>query len=190
MICWLVLTLYVESYGYEKTTVLADSGNASALLVYDPDPFYDLDKQVCFAFGKHLQDAGWAVTIHTAKAASKKNDQSSKQYDLYVLCANTYNYFPDWAVTHFLNCLDISKTTPVVAFTIGAGSTALAKKRLDKRIRNKTKHLLASEEIWLFRPNAMNAESKEDNVQLGLDKVREVADRTIALINEKYVYQK
>ncbi|MEL6141170.1 MAG: hypothetical protein AAFU67_06100, partial [Bacteroidota bacterium] len=106
-------------------------------------------------------------------------------HHLYVFCANTYNYAPDWGVSRFIKTNhDLLKNKKVVAITLGAGSTESAQKKMEKLIRKKSANLLASKAYWLSRPND---ESKpgENNVKVAIDMARkfgqEIGARIVSL---------
>jgi hypothetical protein len=160
---WLLLTIWAESNGGKKTFVLGTSSNSKkALIIYDPDPFYNLDEQVCRSFGTSLAENNFYVHICTVAAATNLKDSS---FDLYVFCANTYNDRPDWAVSNYIRKAVNIKEKPVVAITLGAGSTALSKKALDRLIYVNGGKLIASRVFWLFRPND-ETRSKDSNVKV------------------------
>jgi hypothetical protein len=169
---WVILTLWVQAEG---PAVINQSGNdasvQSALVVYDPDPFYNLDEQVCRAFAAVLADSGWKVTLATV-AAAKKEDCSG--FKLYVLCANTYNWRPDWAITRFVKKYVSLKDKVVVAVTLGAGSTAASQKAFEGVIAAQGARIAASRSLWLLKPND-ETRAKEKNVKAALDMVREWA---------------
>lgn len=97
---WAFLTIWVEVSGKKTTWQIGNpSSPQKALIVFDPDPFYNLDEQLCLAFGEELGANNYYVTIATASAAKILKNQP---FDLYVLCANTYNWRPDWAISRLI----------------------------------------------------------------------------------------
>lgn len=158
---WGVLTLYVEKQGPSKLWHLGNKAGKKILILYDADPFYNLDEQVCLSLGKAFADKGMRATIITVAAASRVEET----YDLYVYCANTYNWMPDWAVTNYIKKQSSIKGRPVVALTLGAGSTEHSQKVLEKLIIDQGGILLASHPLWLLRPND---ESKMDKSNVGV----------------------
>ena len=151
IIVWATITVYVEKTGPEKQWTLEGSDTRTALIVYDPDPFYNLDEQVCLAFGKSLADNGITVTIATVAAAQSLKKRA---YHVVVYCANTYNWRPDWAITNYVEAYPPTKNnTPVVAITLGAGSTQSSKQRFERTIKKSGGVLIASYTLWLWRPN-------------------------------------
>jgi hypothetical protein len=150
---WIILTIWAESNGGKRGYVLGNSNNSrKALIVYDPDPFYNLDDQICNSFGTSLAKNNFNVHIYTVAAATNLKDSS---FDLYVFCANTYNDRPDWVVSNYIRKAVNIKGKPVVTITLGAGSTALSKKAMERLIYVNGGKLIASKAFWLLRPNEM-----------------------------------
>lgn len=110
--------MYVEKKGPAKQWTIGGGHGKSALIIYDPDPFYNIDEQVCLAFGKALSNENLKVTIATVAAAEALE---GKNYSVLVYCATTYNWKPEWAITNFIKEHPVN--SPVVAITLGAGST-------------------------------------------------------------------
>jgi hypothetical protein len=168
---WLILSIWVEAEG---PAVEKQFGNANAprkaLIVYDADPFYNLDEQVCTAFADALAQNGFYCNVSTV-AAAKNN---SATYQLYVLCANTYNWAPDRALQSFIKSKKIPKGASVVAITLGSGSTQSSKRKLDKLITNCNYKLVDSKTFWLLRPNDENR-IDEKNTAVAVDKVKKWA---------------
>lgn len=166
---WIVLTGWVEAKGPQKSIELGN-GKKQALIVYDPDPIYNLDEKVCLTFGKALAKRGIKVKIATVSAADKLN---MADFEAYVFCANTYNWRPDQAVTEFIEKTSI-EDKPVVAITLGSGSTESSQKALEKLIVAKRGKLVSSRSFWLLRPND-ERRRKESNVNVALSMVDEWA---------------
>lgn len=160
---WTALTVWAERTGPKQSWQL---GNATAkeraLIVYDPDPIYDLDEQVSRSFGQALADQGMQVTVATVAAASGFNEQP---VDLYVFCANTYNWRPDWAVSTFIKKQVWLAGRAVVAITLGSGSTEDSQQALETLIRDKKANLLDSRSLWLLKPNE-ESRTEESNVAI------------------------
>jgi len=147
---WLILTLYVEREGRD-VAITVGNGKRKAMVIFDPDPFYNLDEQVCVAFARGLSENDMKVIV--VSVAGAKHIQPAS-FDLYVYCANTYNWQPDWAITGFID--DHKNETlnkPVVAITLGAGSTQTSQKSFEKRITANGAKLVGSYALWLWRPN-------------------------------------
>ena len=148
---WTALTVWAERTGPKRRWQLGSStAKKRALIVYDPDPFYDLDEQVSRAFGQALADGGMRVTVATVAAVSDADNQA---VDLYVFCANTYNFRPDWAVSDFIQKQENLAGKSVVAITLGSGTTGASQEALETLIHDKKANLLDSRSLWLFKPN-------------------------------------
>ena len=143
-IIWTGLTFIVQFKGVEKMVVFGEANvGREALVVYDPDPLYNLDEQVCESFAKGLVTKGWIAKVATVAAANKLPDQ---QFDLYVFCANTYNWAPDWAISGFVKKLDLNEK-PVAAITLGSGSTKRAKTVFETIIKKQGANLLGFKNV-------------------------------------------
>jgi flavorubredoxin len=121
---WLILTVYVQLAGKPKHYSI-ENQNAilKAVVVFNPDPFYDLDEEVCVAFAEGLRFEGFSVDV----ASYDLIDTSLTRYDLVVLCANTYNWSPDWRISSFIWKHNELKEKNCVAITLGSGSTERSK---------------------------------------------------------------
>ena len=74
---WLVLTLWVERQGPAKTWhVSNETATKKVLIIFDPDPIYNLDEQVCLSLGKGLMQGQMDVTIETVAALDPTKLQS------------------------------------------------------------------------------------------------------------------
>lgn len=168
-VVWSILTLVVEIKGAESLSILGDeSAPKHALIIYDPDPFYNLDEQVCRGFGEGLMDTSrWEVTLATVRAAKKLNSE----YDLYVFCANTYNWAPDWAISHFIKKQARLAGKPAVAITLGSGSTGRSQRILVSQIEKAGFCLLDAQTYWLMRPND-ESRMDESNVAVAVEAAR------------------
>lgn len=169
---WVILTIWVNAKGKSR---LLTFGNTAAgrqvLIVYDPDPLYNLDAKVCKTFAQGLASGNTGITIATVAAAEKLADTV---YTLYVFCANTYNWQPDRAISNYIKKQQRLKNRPVVAITLGAGSTAASQKTLEQLIHEKEAILVDSRHFWLMRPND-ETKLKEKNVAVALSKVQDWA---------------
>jgi hypothetical protein len=162
MLAWLSLSLWVEAEGPKKSWKFGvlPSSNHQILVVYDPDPFYNLDEQVCRSFGQAMADSGLHGIVATVSAAKELRD---KDFAVYVLCANTYNWRPDWSVASFIKRETVLKAKPVIAITLGSGSTKGSQKAFEKIINENGAMLIDSKSLWLLRPND-ELRMKETNV--------------------------
>jgi flavorubredoxin len=167
---WGILTWVVERRGPKKSW---DMGNVNsdkkALIVFDPDPFYNFDEQVCLSVAEVLAENGMAVKVVSVAAADM---QELRRYDVLVFCANTYNWSPDWALRDFIKGQESLHGKPVIAITLGAGSTASSKRKLEQLISSNDGKILGSNAFWLMRPND-EARMKESNVRVALSIVKD-----------------
>jgi len=147
---WMGLTLYAESNGPSKEWNLGGEHGKKVLVVFDPDPFYNLDEQVCISFAKALAEKEFSVKVVTVAAAA---DIDHNKYAVAVLCANTYNWRPDWAITSYIKEHPPQENQGIVAITLGAGSTEWSQENFEKLIIGNGGKLLGSYSSWLWRPN-------------------------------------
>ena len=152
LVGWLALTFWVEADGPKRSWTFGEGSSLGSeiLIVYDPDPFYNLDEQLCRAFAKALSDSGFHGMVATVSAARELKNGNFKAY---VLCANTYNWRPDWSITSFIKKDIIIKDKPVIALTVGSGSTEWSQANFEKIIRQQHGKLIDSKSFWLMRPN-------------------------------------
>ncbi len=171
-ILWTILTFIVERKGPEKSVEFgtADSKNR-ALIVYDPDPFYNLDEKISESFAKGLAQKGWFAQVATVSSATKIMEAN---FDLYIFCANTYNWSPDRAVTGYIKEHDALNGKSAVAITLGAGSTEKSQQKLEKIIQDKNAILLGSYSLWLWKPND-KSKLKESNASVAVDRAYDMA---------------
>ena len=162
---WTALTIWAESAGPKRSWKLGNqAAKKRALIVYDPDPFYNLDEQVSRSFGQALADNGMQVTVATVKAVEESPEQP---IDLYVFCANTYNWALDWSMSSFIRQQVHLDGKPVVAITVGSGGTESAQKALEKIILDRKANLLDSRPLWLMKPND-ESRAKESNITVAV----------------------
>jgi len=147
---WLLTTLWAQFGGIQREVFIGDpKAEKRALIVYNPDPFYNLDEQVAKSFAYGLYQEDFSSVISTVKKAK----DLKQDYDLYVFCANTYNFAPDWLLKRFIRTHPNLERQNVVAITLGAGATRRAKIILEGELEYKNANILASESLWLLRPN-------------------------------------
>lgn len=167
---WTVLTGWVQR---ERSGNSIEIGNStaqrSALLVYNPDPFYNLDEQVCKSFARALAEEEWHVRITTVSEAKKLRSDT----DLYVFCANTYNWAPDIPLRKYIENHQKLKQAAVVGITIGSGSTERAHRIHLRTLEEKETLLLGTAEYWLMKPNGEENKS-EANVEMAVEKAYEL----------------
>ena len=162
---WTFLTVWAERTGPKRSWHLGSpTAQKPALIVYNPDPFYNLDEQVSRSFGQALADQGMQVTVASVAAAETAPNQP---IDLYVFCANTYNFRPDWAVSKFIRKQVDLAGKSVVAITLGSGTTGASQNALETLIRDKKARLLDSHSLWLLRPND-ESRMQESNVAVSV----------------------
>lgn len=164
---WLLLTLIAEKKDADKSLILIGQNlnNQKAIIIYDPDPFYKLDAQISKSFAQGLAKNGWtSKVVNVATAENLGNEQ----FDLYVFCANTYNWAPDWALSNLIKKHQGLKGKNVVAITLGSGATKRSKRIIEMLIKQKEATLVDSKVFWLLRPND-KARLKESNVQVAVE---------------------
>jgi hypothetical protein len=157
---WLALTIWVQYGGIQSIQKIgAEKASKRALVIYNPDPIYSLDKQVCVGFAEGLMTKGFHSTVATVKKARELEGE----FDLFVFCANTYNWSPDWQVTGFIKHHPNLSGKAVVAITLGSGSTGASKRKLDRLIQSKGANLIESRSYWLLRPNDEDRIEEKNN---------------------------
>lgn len=178
---WASLTVFAERIGPKRSWKMGrQTAKKRALIIYDPDPFYNLDEQVSRSFGQALADQGMQVTVASVAAAIHLAGQP---VDLYVFCANTYNFRPDWAVSNFIQSQANLDGKSVVAITVGSGSTDASQKALETLLLAKKANLLDSRSAWLLRPNdesRMNESNVAVSVSMAYTWGQEIARRHFA----------
>ena len=185
LIFWLILTVWAQYAGGTKVAIVGDKDAAKrALIVYNPDPFYNLDEQVCTSFAEGVAGHDFTSKVATIKAA--KND--TDDYDLYVFCANTYNWSPDWLIQRYIKKYPNLEVKNAVAITLGSGSTKRAKRLLDRTLCNRNVVLLDSREYWLNRPND-ESRMEEKNVKVANDLARQFGDEIGRQIEPKWLIE-
>lgn len=168
-ILWTLLTLWAQFLGKEQVFEVQprdEPSTYSALIVYNPDPFYNLDEQVCRSFAEGLAESGFSCTVATVN----RIPDSASGCDLFMFCANTYNWAPDWRITSRIGELPL-KDKACVGITLGSGSTARAKRKLDEAFAASGCLLMDSRELWLMRPND-EGRMEEENTQVACDLAR------------------
>ncbi len=129
-----------------------------ARLIFNPDPIYDFDKQLCNEFARGLHAKGWEATVMSVAQAETELDIED---DLIVVCANTYNWRPDRTLTNYILNHDL-RNKPIIAITLGTGSTEASKEILEQLILDAGGVLLDSRTFWLLKPN--DESSKMNNI--------------------------
>ncbi len=166
LLLWGILTLMAQRKGSENMTEIGSAARAkSALIVYNPDLFYNLDEQICIAFAEGLSEYGWHSKIATVSLAQKWNEEP---FDLYVFCANTYNWAPDIPTKNYIENHSGLTGKNVVAITLGSGSTERAQRILETLIEKRGANLIDSKAYWLMRPNDEDR-TDESNVAVAVE---------------------
>jgi hypothetical protein len=159
-VAWILLTLWVQRTTSNKTWQLGNvAAGPSALIVFNPDPIYNLDEQICLAFGEALVKHNFRVQVATVAAAKNITDQP----DIFVLCANTYNWRPDRSISNFVRRHASLKEKDVIAITLGSGSTKSSQQKLEDLIKEEGGNLIGSKSFWLMKPND-EKRTKESNI--------------------------
>jgi hypothetical protein len=110
-------------------------------------------------------------------------DTKTTDYQLYVFCANNYNWEPDWAL-----CRDIEKQMTiagkeVIAITVGTGSTNYSQKVFKKLIKRTKANLLGSKSFWLWKPNE-ESRTKESNLKVAVEISKAWVSKIIGALNK------
>ncbi len=165
-ILWIILTLLAERKGAANTILIGELNSVKrALIVYNPDLFYNLDKQVCTSFANGLLAEGWSAKLATITAAE---EMTKDTFDLYVFCANTYNWAPDWPTSRFIERHGNLENKNVLAITLGSGSTNRSQRLLEQKLREKKANIVDSQVFWLMRPNE-DASTERSNVKVAVE---------------------
>jgi hypothetical protein len=149
-VIWIALTIYAELSGPPKQWNMGNASGKKVLVVFDPDPFYNLDEKVCLSFAKALGNNEMSVAIVTV-AAAEGIDRN--KYNAFIYCANTYNWRPDWSITNYIEQNPAKQNQSIVAITLGAGSTDWSRQNFEEVIKKSGGQLLQSYSLWLWRPN-------------------------------------
>lgn len=178
IIIWVVLSVVVAKTGPEKIATIGENGDLKALIVYDPDPIYNLDEKISIAFAEGLGENGWESKVATVAAAVK----IKQSFDLYVFCANTYNWAPDKAIRNYINNNNDLEGKKVVAITLGSGATKRSQRLLERLITQKQGVLIDSRSFWLMKPND-ELETKRSNRKIALEMANDFGKKTAENIN-------
>jgi flavodoxin len=179
LLLWGILTIVAQMKGKPKAWVYKKAGaSQKALIVYNPDIFYNLDEQVCKAFAEEIKNM--QVTVATVAAADTLSEYN---YDLYIFCANTYNWRPDWPTAGFIKNYPNLQNKPVVAITLGSGSTEASQKHFENIIHKTGAKLIASRSSWLLKPND-ESRTKEKNVAVAISLVHKWAKEIMVKLSE------
>lgn len=151
IVLWTILTLLVEQEGPPVTKEFGPTdSDKKVLIVYDPDPIYNLDEQICNSLGKAIGESGLSCTVTSVAAVPQAG---IAPYNCVIFCANTYNWRPDWAISNFIKKTQGLEGKQVVAICLGAGSTTAANAKLIEMLSSQGAVVLNNKEWWLMRPN-------------------------------------
>ena len=176
LLIWLLLTLYVQQASTIYVSNLGENKpGKKAVILFNPDPFYNLDEKIAMRCAGILLEEGWETRILSVAAVEAGEPAVG---DLYIMIANTYNWAPDRPTQRTITSTDLLTNKPVVAITLGSGSTARAKRLLEELIRSQKGILIDSETYWLMRPND-DTGGQGSNIGAALEKV-EIQARQIA----------
>ena len=162
---WVLITVVTQFTGKADSLAIGDllTAQKTAVIIYNPDPFYDFDRQICESFAEGLAKEGVASLI----LPTNQFKGMTQDYSLYVFCANTYNYAPDWNISRLIRKMDLNDK-PTVAITVGAGTTNQAQRKLENRLLKQKAKLIDSRTYWVLRPNE-DSRIEEDNVVVARD---------------------
>lgn len=163
---WIGLTLWVQQPGEARLYQRNENSVRSMWIIYDPDPIYDLDRQIAEALADTWAQYPWQVNVATV-AAMPDNVSGA---EVFVFIANTYNWRPDWAVTKAIDRCELTNKK-CFAIALGAGSTEDALTHLIERLKTYGAQVLDGKSFWLLRPND-EQRMEADNVPVALDVAR------------------
>ncbi|MCB0733040.1 MAG: hypothetical protein H6608_12725 [Flavobacteriales bacterium] len=176
LIFWALLTAWVQFTGQFKTIVIDSQSNKTACIFFNPDPIYNLDEQVCLAMADELKHHGFTTTIMNSSTFSEQ----SNNFDMYVACANTYNFAPDWSTTFAVK--HIPPGSRVIALTLGSGSTSRAHGILTHAVIKTPCSMVGDGELWLMRPND-EERLEESNSSVAGDNARRLIRKSLLSID-------
>ena len=181
LLIWLGLTLWVqrERTGPSWTTPVEDP-RGKALILYNPDPIYNLDQQLAEAFTKGLLDNGWESSVIPY---ADLETSAPLGYDLYVVLANTYNWAPDRPTRSFVRNSPWLKGKNVVAITLGSGDARRSERLLKEELLESGARLIDARTYWLLRPND-ETRLEMSNVVVAREQVRGFAGEVIGRVKE------
>ena len=150
-IIWGLLTLWVQQLRPGQTWEFpVEHPKGTVLVVFNPDPIYNLDEQLALAFASSVRQQGWASSVATLAALDTLKPD---RFDLFVFFANTYNWSPDRPTKQFIMEADWLAGRPVVPVILGSGSTARSGRVLRELLQQKGASIVQTTDFWLMRPN-------------------------------------
>lgn len=118
LLAWGFLTIIAQRQrDGERKNFGSPEAQYFATILYNPDPFYNLDQQVSEAFAAAIAGDDWQVEVMPVAQADRVN---MRLVNLFVFCSNTYNWAPDKQITNYIKALDLSDKK-VVAITLEVG---------------------------------------------------------------------
>lgn len=148
---WVFASAWVDVEGShieEKYT--AENEKLNALIVFNSDPIYNLDEQVCRAFAEEFKKHGISSTLVTN---TEIYPYVNNEFDVFVFCANTYNFSPDNGVKRAIKLIKNIENVPAVAITLGTGGTKSSKKKFEYFLECRNVDLIGSKSYWLKKQN-------------------------------------
>jgi hypothetical protein len=121
----------------------------TALVVYHPGKS-DFQRRANRAFAEGLASNGWRVEITTA---SREAPTDLSGYDLLVLGAPTYDWYPARRIERYVSSLGDLGGQPTVVIVSGMGSTQLSVPRMEGLVREANGELVKSLALWTAAPN-------------------------------------
>lgn len=177
---WGILTIWAQYGGKQKSQSIGNKNSKrKALIIYNADPIYNLDEQICKSFAEGLSKYGFSSKITTVKLIENTNSD----YDLYVFCADTYNWAPNWKIANFIKSNRNLSGKNVIAITLGSGSTERSQRKLEEVLKEKKVNLLDSKSYWLLRPND-ETRMKEKNTAVANDMAKTFGEKIGKQLNE------
>jgi flavorubredoxin len=129
--------------------ILNSQGSKSALVVYQPG-LSSFPRDVSYAFGNGLAQAGWRVEITTASAQAPK-DLSS--YNLLVLGFPTYGAQPGTAIVRYLDGLGNLHGIETVIVSCAAGNANESAVVIQQKVQSESGTVKESIDLTSLAPN-------------------------------------
>jgi hypothetical protein len=151
LLAWQVLLMaWLNAEVVSEVEVLNSGGTAgTALVVYHPgkSPFQE---KASHDFADGLASNGWRVEITTA---SDQAPTDLSGYDLLVLGAPTYDWFPAKRIQRYLKGLGDLGGQPIVVIISGLGFTDLSLQKMEDLVREANGDVVKSLVLWSAAPN-------------------------------------
>ena len=168
---WLLLTLWAQQPRSATCVNFPGAeGAKEVLILFNPDPFYDLDRQIGTVIGQKIASEGWGAQLCSF---NQFEGRRLRDYGGLVLIANTYNWAPDKPTRRFIAEHPGLKGFPVIPITLGSGSTKRSVRVLEEALKKAGADLLLEgTTYWLMKPNT-EEETPLSNVEVALSQARE-----------------